>query len=99
MRAATTCSRSPTPSSRFSSSRFASSGKADYITRIVPGLQRLKLDHFGHDMVVFHEREIRKASGPFAFLTETERRDAFMRGLNQWVHESPFTIIAVVISK
>lgn len=73
--------------------------KEDYITQIVPALQRIKFQHFGHDMVVFHERDIRKASGRFAFLTDKERRDAFMADLNEWVEKSPFTIIAVVIRK
>lgn len=50
-------------------------------------------------MVVFHEREIRKASGPFAFLTDAVRRQDFMGDLNGWVERSPFTIIAVVICK
>ncbi len=73
--------------------------KEDYITRVVPCFQRIKLNHFGHDMVVFHEREIRKASGPFAFLTDRGRREAFMTDLNTWVAQSPFTIIAAVIRK
>lgn len=71
----------------------------DYIATVVPALQRIKFKHFGHDMVVFHERDIRKASGPFAFLTNTARRTAFMDDLNGWVQSSPFTIIAVVIRK
>jgi hypothetical protein len=73
--------------------------KEHYVTQVVPGLQRIKLTHFGHDMVVFHERDIRKASGHFAFLTDAMRRDAFMRDLNGWVERSPFTIVAVVIRK
>ncbi len=73
--------------------------KDDYITQIVPALQRIKFKHFGHDMVVFHERDIRKASGPFAFLTDAARRQDFMTDLNELVRASPFTIIAVVIRK
>ena len=73
--------------------------KEEYIGQIVPALQRIKFKHFGHDMVVFHEREIRKASGPFAFLTDAKRRQEFMADLNDWVEESPFAIIAVVIRK
>ncbi len=73
--------------------------KTDYIERIVPALQRIKFKHFGHDMIVFHEREIRKASGPFSVLTEKVLRDEFMADLNQWVEQSPLTIIAVVIRK
>ncbi len=73
--------------------------KDEYINQIVPALQRIKFKHFGHDMVVFHEREIRKASGPFTFLTDTSKRQEFMADLDGWVNQSPFTIIAVVIRK
>ncbi len=73
--------------------------KEDYITQVVPALQRIKLNHFGHDMVVFHEREIRKQTGVFTFLFDKNRREAFMADLNSWVERSPFTIIAVVIRK
>lgn len=73
--------------------------KDEYVHQIVPALQRIKFKHFGHDMVVFHERDIRKAQGPFAFLTDTARRQAFMTDLNEWVEQSPFTIIAVAIRK
>lgn len=72
---------------------------AEYVATIVPELQRIKFKHFGHDMVVFHERDIRKATGPFTFLTDASRRTAFMSDLNNWVETSPFTIIAVVIDK
>ena len=73
--------------------------KSDYISRIVPALQQIKFNHFGHDMIVFHERDIRKASGPFAFLTDTRCRESFMADINAWVESSPFVIIAIVIRK
>lgn len=73
--------------------------KEEYIGQIVPALQRIKFKHFGHDMIVFHERDIRKASGPFAFLTDASRRTEFMNDLSEWVEQSPFTIIAIVIRK
>lgn len=31
-----------------------------YVDRVVPLVQRIKFDFFGHDMVVLHEKEIRK---------------------------------------
>lgn len=33
---------------------------ADYVETVAPAVQRLKFQHFGHDMIVFHEHEIRK---------------------------------------
>lgn len=73
--------------------------KDDYIARVVPSLQRLKFKTFGHDMVVLHEREIRKAEGPFTFLIDAARRGAFMTDLNAFVEDAPMAIIAVVIRK
>lgn len=73
--------------------------KEEYVTRIVPALQGLKFKTFGHDMVVMHEREIRKAEGPFTFLTDATRRGVFMTDLNTFAEDAPMTIIAVVIRK
>jgi hypothetical protein len=73
--------------------------KEDYIQHVVPAFQALKFKTFGHDMVVLHEREIRKAEGPFAFLTDAARRNAFMADVNAFVVGSPFQIVAVVLRK
>ncbi len=34
--------------------------KTDYISEIVPAVQRFKFDFYGHDAIVLHERDIRK---------------------------------------
>lgn len=73
--------------------------KEDYVSRVVPALQRLKFATFGHDVVVMHEREIRKAEGAFAFLTDAKRRGEFMTGLNAFVEAAPVQILAAVIRK
>ncbi len=73
--------------------------KEEYITQIVPAFQRIKFKYFGHDMVVFHEREIRKAEGSFSFLTDARLRNEFHADLGLWVDGSPFTIVAAVIRK
>jgi hypothetical protein len=73
--------------------------KSDYVTQVVPAAQQFKFDQFGHDIVVLHEREVRKAEPPFDFLTDAARRLQFMTGLNTLVSDAPFTIIAVVIRK
>ena len=64
---------------------------------VVPAVMRFKFAHFGHDQVVLHE--IRKAKGPFRFLTDAARRQPFMEGLNALVEAAPFTVVAVVIEK
>lgn len=73
--------------------------KEEYIDRVVPAFQRIKFKYFGHDMIVFHERDIRKAAGRFTFLTDGIRREQFMKDVNDWVEASPFAIIAIAIRK
>lgn len=73
--------------------------KEHYHTRCSPALQSLKFKHFGHDMVVLHEREIRKSSGAFTVLLDRERRAGFMEDLNGLVEAAEFTLIAAAIKK
>jgi hypothetical protein len=73
--------------------------KTAYIRQVVPDLQAFKFDHFGHDMAVLHEHEIRKREGDFSFLMLAERRERFLAGLNQIIVAAPFTIIAAVVHK
>lgn len=42
--------------------------KSHYLNKVVPKVQRLKFDTFGHDFVVLHEHEIRKEKGDFNIL-------------------------------
>lgn len=77
---------------------FAIIEKATYSTAIQQ-LLALKFQHFGHDMVVLHEREIRKRSGEFAFLRDPKRGPQFYGDLSAFVQSAPFKIIAAVIKK
>lgn len=71
----------------------------DYVERVVPAVQRLKFKHFGHDMVVLHERDIRKARPPFDILLAAPRRARFIGELSEIVAHAPMTIVAAVIDK
>jgi len=73
--------------------------KSSYITQTVPALQSFKFCYFGHDGVVFHEREIRKKVGPFSILTNQEVKAAFMKGLGQIMEQQPYEVIASIIDK
>ena len=73
--------------------------KADYANVVLPALQALKFDHFGHDMVILHEREIRKQIGSFAFLADKGKRESFHADLNRLVADAQFTLVAVAIHK
>ena len=52
--------------------------KNHYRNNIVPQIQKLKFDYFGHDMVILHEHEIRKEKGDFNIFTSREQREGFM---------------------
>ena len=73
--------------------------KEDYIDQLVPFFQRFKHKHFGHDVVILHERDIRKDVGYFSFLKSPEKKRAFILELTNLVQKTPFTVIASVIQK
>ena len=70
----------------------------DYVEQITPAVRKLKFDLFGHDLVILHEHDIRKKSGPFAQLGKAPR-DMLMDGLTGVIAGAPMTLVAVVIDK
>src|SRR3981081_4590255 len=73
--------------------------KSTYIDNIVPAFQRLKFEFWGHDSVVLHGYEIRKAQGDFGVLLNANTRAKFFDRLNGVIEAADFTIIAAVIDK
>ncbi len=73
--------------------------REDYITKITPDLQRLKFEYWGHDQIVFHERDIRKKVGPFAILTNSGTQIDFMNDLTQMIKDAPFQTCVTIIDK
>ncbi len=73
--------------------------KQDYVQTVVPAIQALKFRHFGHDIVVLHEREIRKRHPPFDFAGDRERQEKFMEDLSKVLAAAPFTVISTCIRK
>lgn len=78
---------------------FCVFAKKHYTDFAVPQAQRIKFEHFGHDQVIFHERQIRKQEHPFAFLKNSDLRDGFMTKLDRLVETSEFLLIAAAIDK
>lgn len=70
-----------------------------YIHEVCPQLQTIKFRYFGHDGVIFHERDIRKQRGPFSMLRAQSLRDRFHSDLNVLIDSLRFRIFAVVIDK
>lgn len=73
--------------------------KDHYASAVAPQVQAFKFAHFGHDIVILHEKDIRKQTPPFVFLKSQDKRDLFMGGLNQLIEAADFTIIAAAIHK
>jgi len=72
--------------------------KQDYL-QTVQAIQAFKFDHFGHDMVVLHESEIRRDRGPFSALKTKALKTAFMQELGDIIEAANFTVITAVIDK
>jgi hypothetical protein len=72
---------------------------ADYTRSIVPAILEFKFKHFGHEAVILHSRDIRKAQKDFGFLTNRERREAFMQELTALMRDLNYRWITTVIRK
>lgn len=78
---------------------FCVFAKDEYARQVAPAVLRFKFEHFGHDQVILHEREIRKSLASFGFLVDAARRERFLGGLNELVRAAPFTLVASAIRK
>jgi hypothetical protein len=72
--------------------------KTHYTRAVVPGIQSFKFRHFGHDIVVLHEHEIRKEKGRFRFNDRAEKA-SFLDELTDLIEASHFIVISCVIDK
>jgi hypothetical protein len=72
--------------------------KRHYAERVVPSLEKFKFNHFGHDLIVLHEHEIRKEAGAFRFQSRPQK-EAFLEELTSIIEESNFILISCVINK
>jgi len=72
--------------------------KHHYADAIVPALTRFKFAHFGHDMQVLHEHDIRKEKNGFNFANRAARH-AFMAELSGIIDTHNFIVISVAIDK
>jgi hypothetical protein len=72
--------------------------KGYYTSDVVPALESFKFKHFGHDVVVLHETEIRKERGNFRF-SSRQHKHAFLDELTSIIDDTRFILIACVIDK
>ncbi len=73
--------------------------KSHYSHKVVPALQELKFDFFGHDLVILHEHEIRKEKGDFRVFGNRQQKNGFLNRLTHIIDDSNFILISCVIDK
>jgi hypothetical protein len=73
--------------------------KQSYTQNLVTKLKEFKFKHFGHDMIVLHENEIRRDKGVFKTLRPKSKKLSFLDELTQIIEDENFTVIATVIRK
>ena len=73
--------------------------KKDYANLLVPKVKNFKHKYWGHDCVILHEREIRRMTGDFSFLTNPETKEKFMADLNFLISELPVYFNSIIIHK
>ncbi len=73
--------------------------KSDYISIVNQAVSKFKMDFWGHDLVIFHNREIRKSAGDFSFLFDEEKRRVFLHAINEMIKSLPFSVVAAAIDK
>ena len=75
-------------------------GKSHYTDVMVPRLQALKFKYFGHDQIIFHERDIRRQSGEFVALRgDRNLRENFLTEVTNLVAAFDFDLAAAVVDK
>lgn len=70
-----------------------------YVNEIIPRVNALKFKWFGHESVVLHSRDIRKAQNDFGFLTDGAKRTEFMTELTDVMSTCDYRLLAVAIRK
>lgn len=73
--------------------------KHHYINHVVPKMQTLKFEYFGHDLVIFHEHDIRKEKGDFNIFKGKHEKEAFLNALTGLIEQSNFILASCVIEK
>ncbi len=70
-----------------------------YNQKVLPAVAQLKTDYFGHEGIILHSRDIRKAQKDFGFLTNPEKRKEFFARINFMMEDFEYSLIVSVIKK
>lgn len=72
--------------------------KRHYCQTVVPAITGFKFHHFGHDMLILHEHDIRKETNGFNFKNRAEK-STFLDELGGIIDQHNFILISSVIDK
>ncbi len=70
-----------------------------YCNEIIPKVYQLKIDNFGHEGIILHSRDIRKAQPPFEFLLNPNKREPFLNSISNLIGNLNFRLVVSVIKK
>lgn len=74
--------------------------RADYVSQVVPAIQALKLDVWGHEGIRLDDRKIRKGVGPFYHTSRRyDRRTALLRAGLEALMDLPMQVVAASVDK
>ena len=82
----------------FALAMFICEGKY-YNQTILPTVSQWKMDNFGHEGIVLHSRDIRKAQKDFGLLTNPQKRQEFLSKINVMMRDFKYYLIVSVIKK
>ncbi|WP_084594148.1 DUF3800 domain-containing protein [Arhodomonas aquaeolei] len=78
---------------------FCIFNKRHYSETVVEKVQKFKFKHFGHDLAILHEHDIRKERGEFSIFSNREHKNQFLGELTDIVESSNFVLVSCVIEK
>lgn len=73
--------------------------KNHYSEKVVSALQKFKFKHFGHNVVVLHEHEIRKEKVPFNIFKSRNQKHQFLGEMTEIIEQHNFVLMTCVIEK
>lgn len=72
--------------------------KSNYVDNVVGALEHFKFEHFGHDTIILHERDIRKETGGFQF-PNRKYKNNFIGARHSILDAAKFITIACSVDK
>ena len=73
--------------------------RREYLSKILPEINKLKIKYWDHEGVNLHSRDIRRLLGSFSFLKNNQLHSHFMNDLTQMMKGMPYEVIFSSIHK